>query len=80
MILVQEVPVKHSRIPRNQSTHFPVLIYDGGSKVGKESFTKTMFFSTNDLRYFWYKVIILSENAFNIYFIQTNVLDILELI
>lgn len=52
MILVQEVPVKHSRIPRNQPTHFPVLIYDGGSKVGKESFTKKMFFSTNDLRYF----------------------------
>ena len=72
--------MKHSRIPGSQSTHFPVLINDGGSKVGKEFFTKTMFFSTNDLRYFWYNAIILSENALNIYFIQTNLLNILELI
>ena len=65
MIFVQEVPVKQVEF-LEINLHFPVLIYDGGSKVGKESFTKTMFFSTNDLRYFRYNVIILSENAFNI--------------
>ena len=51
MILVQEVPVKQVEF-LEINLHFPVLIYDGGSKVEKESFTKTMFFSTNDLRYF----------------------------